>query len=96
MRISLRLRWFVLAVIALLAWLWPQWQWSGRDQGETSRGSGVVSENTLRIVCVGGEKFMRCPSDCVVDERGQADCRCQDFYYQRGDQPLTFSHSLCR
>lgn len=50
----------------------------------------------LRIVCHGGDKVVRCPTQCVVGDDGQADCRCQDFFYQRGDEPLAFSHSLCR
>ncbi len=75
-------------------WLWSPMHCSGRPGAP---GTTVqATPEPLRIVCVGGEKFMRCPSACEVDEQGEASCQCQDFYYQRGDQPLTFSHSLCR
>ncbi len=82
MRILLLL--VVLAALSLLLWSW--------------RGAGhrEATAESLRIVCVGGEKYMRCPSECEVDAAHAVHCRCQDFYYQRGDEPLSFSHSLCR
>ncbi|WP_158523021.1 hypothetical protein [Oceanococcus atlanticus] len=91
MKIRWGLRWMAIAALVLVVLLWPDGRW--RPGAATPVGPTPAP---LRIVCVGGEKFMRCPSDCEVDARGQAACRCQDFYYQRGNQPLTFSHSLCR
>ena len=84
----------LLCLIAVLLWLCFMGFRIFSAAGNSA--SAIQQQPPLRIVCYGSEKMMRCPSQCVVSELGQADCRCQDFYYQRGDEPLSFSHSLCR
>ncbi len=75
----------ILLLIGLLLLLrWPQ------------GGGGETPREGPRIVCVAGEKFVRCPSDCETGADEVVRCRCQDFWYRRGEEPLTFSHSLCR
>lgn len=80
----------LLGVCLVLAVLWLTWQWNQPG------GSTAQHMPPLRIVCQGGDNMVRCPSDCQVGDDGQAQCRCQDFYYRRGDKPLAFSHTLCR
>ena len=79
-----------IAVVLILGLLYLL-LWRGGEPGEP-----VQQLPPLRIVCQGTDKVVRCPTHCVVTDDGQADCRCQDFYYQRGDEPLQFSHTLCR
>ena len=85
------MRWILLLIVVCLALvLW----W--RPGGELGGTNAPEPPEDYRIICVGGEKFMRCPSECAPDARGQPQCRCQDFYTRRGDEPLSYSHSLCR
>lgn len=83
------MRWILLLIVLCLA----LWWWLGGDAGGMQ---SAEPPEDYRIVCVGGEKFMRCPSECAPDASGQPQCRCQDFYTRRGDEPLSYSHSLCR
>ncbi len=80
----LRLLVILFLVVVLLLLEWPQ------GGGDEPVAAGP------RIVCVAGEKFVRCPAECETGPDGEARCRCQDFWYRRGEQPLQFSHSLCR
>ncbi len=75
-------------VLLLLCAIWWSWGVLG--------GADSTELPPLRIVCHGGDKVMRCPSDCEVGADGKAECRCQDFYYRKGEEPLAFSHTLCR
>lgn len=79
-----RLRWPGLLILLVLVL-----RWSGS-------GAPGAADRGLRIVCFAGAQFVRCPSVCELTAVGTARCQCQDFYYRRGDEPLRFSHSLCR
>ncbi len=62
-------------------------------------GHGTASGDVVErppIVCVSGRQYTRCPSDCEAGPRGEAHCRCQDFYLRRNGQALQYSHQLCR